>query len=284
MNFKVFIEIVKSRFGFLILVLTIVVATSAAFTFTQVKTYSASSSLVLTFQDSGPFEQLGIPTQLAASYMATQVDIVVSRNVALKVIDRLGILDSTASMNSFLVRNNGSMPDELEENTTFWIADILLEGISVRPARESRVLTLDYECADAELAAQVADAFGQAYIDATLELSMEPARRNAAWFDEQLQMLQVQLEEQQQALTAYQQEHGIVAIDEQLDTETKRLEDLSSKLTAAQAETFDVQSRQLGDQHPEYIRAMEQQQSLQRSLDRQKANVLEVKQQRDLFC
>jgi uncharacterized protein involved in exopolysaccharide biosynthesis len=135
--------------------------------------------------------------------------------------------------------------------------------------------------AEPKYAAQIADGFTQAYIDATLQLSMEPARRNAAWFDMQLKVLQTRLEEQQQQLTEYQQQRGIVAIDERLDTETSRLEDLSSKLTTAQANTYAVQSRQLGAQHPEYLRAVDQERSLQASLNRQKAKVLEVKKERD---
>lgn len=281
MNLKIFLQIIKSRAGFIAFVILAVFITMAAITYLQPKRYTASTSLVLTLQDTGPFEQLGVPNQLATSYMATQVDIVKSHKVAQKVVDGLGIVDDPNRLSSFLAVHDGRETESPEGSARDWLADRLLESLTVRPARESRVLRLEYESADPELSAEIVDSFAQSYIDTTLELSMEPARRNAAWFDEQLKTLQEQLRQQQNELTNYQQTHGIVAIDEQVDTETRRLEEISSNLTQAQAHTFDVRSRQLGAQHPEVIRAIAQERALQRSLDVQKAKVLEVKQQRD---
>jgi len=283
MNFPLIIELLRARAVFIIFVVVVTLAAALAFTLQQTKRYTASSSLVLTFKDAGPFDSRGLPTQLAGSYMATQVDIINNRNVAVKVVDQLGLSEDPVAAEAFMKRHKGN-PDWSSEgvpNLREVIADAFLEDLTVVPSRESRVLSVEITSADPQFAARIADGFTQAYIDATLQLSMEPARRNAAWFDSQLKVLQTRLEEQQQKLTEYQQQRGIVAIDERLDTETRRLEDLSSKLTAAQANTYEVQSRQLGAQHPEYLRAVNQERSLQASLNRQKAQVLEVKKERD---
>jgi len=273
--------LLKARAVFIVFVVTITVVVTGLLTMNQVKQYAASTSMVLTFADAGPFEQMGVPTQLATSYMATQVDIIRNRNVALKVVERLGFVESEETSIDFLARHTGRQPELELAPVANDIAKMLLEGLNVRPSRDSRVIAIDFFSASPALAAEIADAFAQAYIEVTLELSMEPARRNADWFDEQLQGLQVKLEDQQQKLTDYQQEQGIVAIDERIDTETSRLEDLSSKLTAAQAETYDVRSRQLGEEHPEYKRAIAQEASLERSLQQQKSKVLQVKRERD---
>lgn len=283
MNFPLIVQLLRARAVFIIFVVGVTLLAALAFTLQQTKRYTASSSLVLTFKDAGPFDSRGLPTQLAGSYMATQVDIINNRNVAVKVVDLLGLSDDPVAAESYMKRHKGN-PDWSAEgvpNLREVIADAFLDDLTVKPARESRVLSVEVMSADPQYAAQIADAFTQAYIDATLELSMEPARRNAAWFDMQLKVLQNRLEEQQQKLTEYQQQRGIVAIDERLDTETRRLEDLSSKLTAAQANTYEVRSRQLGAQHPEYLRAVDQERSLEASLSRQKAKVLEVKKERD---
>ncbi len=283
MNFPLIVQLLRARAVFIVFVVGVTLLAALAFTLQQTKRYTASSSLVLTFKDAGPFDSRGLPTQLAGSYMATQVDIINNRNVAVKVVDQLGLSDDPVAAERYMKRHKGN-PDWSSEgvpNLREVIADAFLDDLTVRPARESRVLSVEVMSADPQYAAQIADAFTQAYIDATLELSMEPARRNAAWFDTQLKVLQTRLEEQQQKLTEYQQQRGIVAIDERLDTETRRLEDLSSKLTAAQANTYEVRSRQLGAQHPEYLRAVDQERSLEASLSRQKAKVLEVKKERD---
>lgn len=281
MNLALILELLKARAGFIAFVVVLTVGAAVIFTMQQVKTYAASTSMVLTFADAGPFDQSGVPNQLATSYMATQVDIIQNRNVALKVVDMLDLAPDPETAAYFMGTQTGKQQDPEVEVTKNDIAKTLLENLRVRPSRDSRVLAIDFFSASPKLAARIADAFAQAYIEVTLQLSMEPARRNADWFDSQLTGLQMRLEEQQQELTNYQQQQGIVAVDERLDTETQRLEELSSKLTAAQAQTFDVRSRQLGEQHPEYIRAIEREQSLESSLNRQKRKVLEVKKQRD---
>jgi uncharacterized protein involved in exopolysaccharide biosynthesis len=161
------------------------------------------------------------------------------------------------------------------------MAGKLIENLSVTPPRESRVLSIRFTSSDPNLSAKVADALAQAYIDAALQLTVEPARRNAAWFDSQLGDLRARLEEKQKLLSAYQEDKGIVAIDERLDTETQRFEDLSSGLIEAQARTRDVRSRQLGVEHPEYKRALENERSIEQSLELQKQRVFRIKQERD---
>jgi uncharacterized protein involved in exopolysaccharide biosynthesis len=266
---------------FIVFVLVVTVVAAGLFTLSLPKEYSASTSLVLTLNDAGPFDQRGVPTQLAGAYVATQVDIISNRNVALKVADYLGLATTPEVAANFIRAHKAKEPPIDKVVNRDWVADALLSTINVQPGRESRVITINYKSASPVLAAEIANAFAEAYIDTTLQLSMEPAKRNASWFDSQLKVLQTRLEEQQEKLTSYQQAQGIVAVDERLDTETKRLDELSSKLTAAQAQTYDVQSRQLGEQHPEYKRAIDTERSLQGMLQAQKNKVLKVKQERD---
>lgn len=258
-----------------------IVAATAALTNLSPRQYFASTNLLLTFQSSGPFEQLGVPTQLASSYLTTQIDIITSHKVARKVVDTLGLAE-IPDLRAMIIPDPESVR-ELQELGALddHLAELLAQTVSVQFSRESRVLSLGFISTDAKFSALIADTFAQAYIDVTLELSMEPARRNAEWFDGQIKILQGRLEEKQRRLTEYQQDKGIVAIDEKLDTETLKLEELSSQLLDAQAAAVDVRSRRLGVQHPEYIRAVEREQSLQRALTIQKDRVLKIKKERD---
>ena len=67
-----------------------------------------------------------------------------------------------------------------------------------------------------EFAAAVANAFAHAYMSTTIELKVEPARQYADWFGTQGKELRDRLEKAQAKLSAYQQEHGIVASDERV--------------------------------------------------------------------
>jgi len=275
MNFQLLLQILKSRLLLIAFILIITVVTTALITLSLPKEYSATTSLVLTAKSSGPFEQLGMPAQLASGYIATQVDIIRSHNVGLKVVKDLKLAESATAQEEFLLDTEG------RGDINDWLAGRLLEDLSVQPSRDSLVLKISYISTDPQFSAAVADAFAQSYINATLELSMEPARRNADWFDNQIKTMRTRLEAEQARLTAYQQEKGIVATDERLDTETHRLDELSTSLVEAQSETYDVKSRKLGWKHPEYQRAVEREASLEHLLAKQKAKVLDLKQQRD---
>lgn len=281
MNFKLLLQIIRARKQLVILVFLATVVATILVTLNAPKRYSTSTTLVLDFRNTGPFDQAGVTGQLASGYLLTQVDIIRSSSVALKALSRLEQPALEKLAREYLQDSNlgqSILDDALVRNK---LAAGLLQNLSIDPPRESRVLSISFTSSDPNLSAAVADAFADAYIDASLELTVEPARRNAAWFDSQLGALRAGVDEKQKLLFSYQQDKGIVAIDERLDTETQRFEELSSSLIEAQATTRDVRSRQLGVQHPEFKRAIETEQSVQQSLERQKQRVFEVKQQRD---
>jgi uncharacterized protein involved in exopolysaccharide biosynthesis len=93
--------------------------------------------------------------------------------------------------------------------------------------------------------------------------------------------MRARLETAQARLTAYQQDNGIVALDERLDTEMMRLQNLNDELIVAQAGSRDARARQLGVNHPEYIRAALAETAINESVAEQKSRVLTLKQQRD---
>jgi chain length determinant protein EpsF len=106
------------------------------------------------------------------------------------------------------------------------------------------VLSISFSGQDPAFSAAVANAFAQAYIDTNLELKIEPAKQYANWFAGQSKSLREGLEKAQSRLSEFQQETGIVNTDERLDIESARLAELSSQLTAIQAQRSDSSSRQ----------------------------------------
>lgn len=275
MSVRLFLTILRARYSLVLFALVVTVATAAVITDILPRKYIATTSLVMNSSDNNPFESPGMIAKGATTYLATQLDIIRSRSVAMKVADALGMADDLALQQEFaeVGGGQGSMRE--------WLAERLLENLTVEPSRDSRVVSISYESSDPERAAITANAFAQAYIAKTLELMTEPAKRNAEWFDDQLKVLRQRLLASQARLTDFQQEQGIISLDERLDTETNRLNELSSAYVQAQAEATDVRSRQLGRNHPEYRRAIAREDEIRRSLDLQKNLLLELKQQRD---
>jgi chain length determinant protein EpsF len=94
-------------------------------------------------------------------------------------------------------------------------------------------------------AAQLANAFADAYIQASIELKVDPARRQTGWFEGQVTELRTALEQAQERLSAYQRESGILGAEaDRLNVENARLAELSSQLVAAQRTMYEAETRQ----------------------------------------
>lgn len=240
-------------------------------------TYTATTSVVIDFESKDALNPNNPNAQvpLSPGYVATQIDIAASHSAALKVVKSLKLDQVPAFRERFqsVHGGDGSLPD--------WIADEIRRDLSIKPVRDSRVVNINYVAPDPQMAALLADSFAQSFIDTRHELNTEPARRNSTWLEEQLKGLRTQLEEAQSRLTAFQQKNQILSGEDKVDTEMQRLTDLSLQLSQAQSQVYDVQARQLGENHPAYQRAVAREQSMQQSVAAQKAKVLKLKRLRD---
>lgn len=261
MPFRYLLIVLRSRIWLMLLVALTTVAAGTYFTLTQPKEYMSSASLLLNFNSENPFKEDGLAPQLADSYMATQVDIITSRSVLQRVVDSLGLAET---------------PEQRAE----WM-QTLAKNVDVEAGRESRLVHIFYQAEDPQFAADVTNAFANAYVKVTQQLLVEPAIRNTEWFEAQIDMMRDRLASAQSRMTSFQQEQGIVALDDRLDSQTTRLNELTNQLVAAQSELYDARSRQLGPNHPDYLRAVQREQALQESLEEQKQLVLALKKQRD---
>jgi chain length determinant protein EpsF len=211
--------------------------------------YTATSSVVIDLK-SDPLAGAGataLTEQIVQSYVTTEVDIIASQRVALRVVKQLGLEKDPEMMekwrksqDSWLNFFGGSKGD-----IGTWIANYLLEKrLRVSPSRDSNVILIAVKWSSAAGAAQVANAFARAAIDTNIELKVEPAKLYAGWFDERAKALRADLAEKQKRLSDFQLKVGMVATDDKLDVENARLTELSTGLVAIQAELQESQSRQ----------------------------------------
>jgi chain length determinant protein EpsF len=175
--------------------------------------------------------------------MATQVDIITSRNVALKVVDDLRLAEGQQVKEQFLdaTKGQGTIRD--------WLAELLLKNLEVVPSRESSVLDISFKGSDSKFAASVANAFATSYQKTGVQLKVEPLKKVSSFFNDQSKLLRQNVEDAQRKLSKYQQEKGIVNADTRMDVETNRLNELSSQLVQAQAQLMEASSRRNGAQY-----------------------------------
>jgi len=221
-------------------IMAAVLALAVAANSVLAKKYTGEAAVVVDARGIDPLAQQGaLPTQLATSYVATQVDVISSHNVALKVVDHMKLTSDPALIEKFNQQSGGvgSFRD--------WAADELLKSLTVKPARESDVIFLQFSSKSPQTASDIANSFADSYILTSLELKVDPALRQSGWFDQQVKDLRAALEAAQEKLSAYQGQHGVIGADDnRLDVETARLTEISNHLVAAQAAMYDAETRQ----------------------------------------
>lgn len=237
MNFHQFINILWSRKTLVLSTLLVTIITTLVVSLLLPKQYISTAAIIIDQRSVDPVTGLSLPVQLMPGYMATQIDVLTSHNVARKVVDKLKLSDDPQWQKDFAkTKSLGDFKD--------WAADLLLKNhLEISPSRESSLIKIDFTSTDPQFAANAANAFTDAYIQTSVEMRAQPAKLSADWFDSQIASLRDHLEQAQSVLSTYEQRHGIVATDDRLDLESARLADLSRQLVESQAHTSELQSR-----------------------------------------
>ena len=239
MNLRQFLMLLRARGRLILATLFATVLLALGWSLVQSKTYTATASVLLNYKGVDPLTGLTMPGQLLPGYMATQIDIISSKNVALRVVDRLRLATSPAFIAQFQEATDG------KGTVRDWLSDLLLRRLDIKPARESSVVEISFKGADPAFAAAVANAFAEEYQNASVQLKTEPMKKAASYFNEQTRQLRDNVESAQARLSKYQQEKGIVSLDNnRVDIELARLNDLSTQLVVAQTAALEATSRE----------------------------------------
>lgn len=202
------------------------------------KQYVASASIVIDLK-ADPISGAVLPEVASLNYIANQMEIMQSERVTARAVKLLGEDVTRAAYErwSQQVKDTAKIPFD------YYYGGLLQKGMQVTALHGSNVVLLSYSGTDPAVAAAVANALAQAYIDVSIELRVVPAQQYAAWFEQRLKGLRADLEAAQNRLSAYQKENGIVATDERYDQEEARLANLSAKLVDVQRQRIETESR-----------------------------------------
>lgn len=238
MSFSQFIRILRARRWTALLAFLAVLVLTVATSLLLPPQYIGAASLVVDVKPD-PLSAQAYPAAALPGFMATQVDIIASNRVTLRVIRDLKLLDDPE------LRRSWQEEGGARGNFQAWLVEALQKQLEVKPSRESNVIQIEYKARLPGTAALLANAFAQAYLTTTLELRVDPARQFAAFFSGQAKEAREALEKAQTRLSAFQREKGIVASEERLDVENARLGELSSQLVQIEAIATESGSRQV---------------------------------------
>lgn len=236
MSFNELLLILKARKNVIAMTFGAVVLLALVVSLILPKTYEASTSLLLNYKGMDPVTGDILPSQLMPGYIATQIDVITSRNVAIRVVEKLQLDTYPEFQEQFKAATN-------EGEIKIWIADKLIKDLIVRPSKKSSVIDIVYRGVDPKFVTIVANTFAESYEEANIQLKVQPAKQAAVFLGVQIAALKKRLASAQSNLSIYQQERGITNVDGGNGVETTKLNELSSQLVIAQAQLYDSKSR-----------------------------------------
>jgi len=235
MDLTQLLVILRAHPRIVLLTLFITVATAATISALLPKKYTASASVVINFEGKDPVTGLNVSAQQMPGYIPTQLNIIQSRSVALRVVESLKLTDDENVKKAFEKLANES------NDIDVWMADQLLE--SVKAESQESIIEISIKDADPRRAAEIANAFAAAYQAVSVRLKVEPLNKTAGYFEDQIKILRDRYEEAQSRLSKSQQEKGVIKTEGSVDVEVERLNDLSNQLVLAQAASMEASAR-----------------------------------------
>jgi uncharacterized protein involved in exopolysaccharide biosynthesis len=125
------------------------------------------------------------------TYLATQVDVLKSSRVAIRVIEDLQMKSNKNAVLRY--------QQERHDNETFnqFNTEHLKNGLTVEASQEGNVIDVSYRANDPVFAAQAANAFVKAFINVSQDLREIASKADAEWLEKQLNGVDKSLSETQ---------------------------------------------------------------------------------------
>lgn len=218
--------------------------------FAMTPIYRASTTLLIEPQAANVVsikEVYGLDTR-GEDYLATQISIMDGRPIAAAVVDSLGLtehpefnpkpqrpllgLDWRSWLPFGLQKAASASPPENRER----VIDAYLKKLSIEPVRTTQLVRVQFDSADPQLAARIADAHAKAYIDSTLNAHADATKSAAEWLAARVDSLRKDLQASEANLQAYREQEQIVDVTGLKSLPAAEISSLSNRLLEARQE------------------------------------------------
>lgn len=127
---------------------------------------------------------------------------------------------------------------------------VFMSRLTITPLRKTKLVSISFESPDPVLAANVANAVGEEYINSYLDAKIELTTRASLWLNQRLTELKKTLDDSENRLIAFKQDNGLVDVggsvgrlnEQELLLVTAELAQARSELSSKQSLLREVQS------------------------------------------
>lgn len=188
-------------------------------------------------------------------YFQTQFEILKSRDLARKVIEKLNLVENP-EFNPRLEEKEPSvwqqwLPALSEPNKAEVIDDrdsnerlvgVFLSRLSVKPRLKTQLVDISFDSHDPKLAKQIVNALGDGFIESNLEARVDVIRRAAEWLSNRLQGLKDKLADSEKQLQNFLETEHLVDLQGVLTVTGKEIESNNNRLSEARNRRIEAES------------------------------------------
>ncbi|MES2684717.1 MAG: Wzz/FepE/Etk N-terminal domain-containing protein [Pseudomonadota bacterium] len=199
------------------------------------KTYVATATVLADYEVNSPDSSREFPANLAASYMATQVEFIGSTRVLAKVVEVLKLADDAKMTSGYSGPESGLRQ--------YLIDKVVYPSLTVSNPKDSRLIYITYQADSAALAANAANAIAAAYLSEMRERVQGPAKARAAEYLKSVAELKAQLGRAETMVAEYRKKTGLIDIQAIGELDGQRLNEITGALLVAEADRRDANTR-----------------------------------------
>lgn len=168
----------------------------------------------------------------AEEFFQTQYGLLRSRSLAERVIDQLGLANSDAFLKAMDVEPPAADPANpglTQATRRRVVLRVVQNNLTVSPVRGSRHVKLTFESPDPEVAARVANAFGEGFIQASLQRKADSTVYVREFLEQSIAQTKAKLEDAERELVRYAEQQQIISITDQSAVPGGQQESLASR-------------------------------------------------------
>lgn len=249
-SFQQYAKVLRKRRWAATTIFAAVVGLSLAVTLFMTPVYKATAQV---YVDPGQTAQLNFQqTQYQSDtsvYIETQIGILRSESIASKVIADLGLFGETESHGIIGVLKGmvgfvfsafeGPLDTASAEKVKI---DKFEDRLDVSAVKNSNLIKVSFEAEDRELAARVANATVQTFIERNLEMKVAPAREAMTWLNDKVEEIRGKMSKSASELQDYKREKELIVTgDKQSNISLQALTELSTRVLEAEARRYEAE-------------------------------------------
>lgn len=170
-------------------------------------------------------------------FLPTQRDLMRSREVARRVVEKLRLLDAPGASDASLSADNAAA--RAAEDAAISVQN----SIETRPRRGTNLVELSVVSANPKLAADMANAVAESYIEWNIESKYLVVGQASTFLATQIEQLKGELALKEKELQAYGRQKDIVSIDPGANTTMQKLESFNRDYAEAVADRVAKEAR-----------------------------------------